>query len=205
MEGTDTLIGMESEGAGGPAGMVCPRCGEATARTVEQARGGKGALRDDLYGRLAPGPDKTGDGCMHGAQGMVLTGLGVALAYTGVQQGRSLYTIAGVALALLCVIGTLVVVRGDGREKAAAEDGAHRAERVWRPAYYCSGCSSVFCPGGTPWRGALTPEQFKKLVWTEAGYADQLLAGDKAKDVTVPADVLSVGDRTTRPAPGHGA
>ncbi|MEV7884236.1 hypothetical protein ACWD3I_37385 [Streptomyces sp. NPDC002817] len=82
-------------------------------------------------------------------------------------------------------------MRDDRREKAAAEAGLPRAERLWRPAHYCYGCTSVFCPGGTPWQGLLTPEQFKKLVWTEAGYGDQLVVGDKAKDAEVPSGVLT--------------
>ncbi|GAA2277178.1 hypothetical protein GCM10010234_11500 [Streptomyces hawaiiensis] len=48
----------------------------------------------------------------------------------------------------------------------------------------------MFCPGGAPWQGALTPEQFKKLVWTEAGYGDQLPTGDKARDAVLPSGVL---------------
>ncbi|MFH8485031.1 hypothetical protein [Streptomyces longisporoflavus] len=185
---------METEKAGGPAGVVCPGCGGTEVRTVEQARRGKGAMRDDLFGRLAPGPDKGGDGCLHFIEGMALTALGGGLAYTGVQQDKPLYTLGGVALALICLLGTFVVVRSDGREKYAAEAGAARAERLWQPAHYCYGCTSVFCPGGTPWQGVLTPDQFKKLVWTEAGYADQLLTGDKAKDAELPAGVL--GERS---------
>ncbi|MGW7271849.1 hypothetical protein ACWGH5_15120 [Streptomyces sp. NPDC054864] len=65
-------------------------------------------------------------------------------------------------------------MRIDAREKAAEEAGAARADELWRPAHFCSGCSSVFCPDGTPWQGVLTTEQFKKFVWTQAGYADQL-------------------------------
>ncbi|MFD7710217.1 hypothetical protein ACFV6E_38175 [Streptomyces sp. NPDC059785] len=181
---------MEFQGAGGPVGVVCPGCGTAGARTVGEARGGKGAMRQDLYGRLAPGPDKSGDGCVHALEGLVLTGIGTALAYTGVQQDKPLYTLGGAALALICLVGTFVVVRDDRREKAAAGAGSPRARHLWAPAHYCAGCGSVFCPGGTPWRGVLTPEQFKKLVWTEAGYAGQLAAGDKAKDAEVPAGVL---------------
>lgn len=45
-------------------------------------------------------------------------------------------------------------------------------------------------PGRHTVAGVLTPEQFKKLVWTEAGYADQLVVGDKAKEVEIPADAL---------------
>ncbi|MEU6676486.1 hypothetical protein [Streptomyces sp. NPDC046925] len=181
---------METERAGEAPGVACPGCGGVEVRTVEQARGGKGAMREDLFGRLAPGPDKGGDGCLHFAEGIVLTGLGVALAYTGVQQDKPLYTVGGAALALICLLGTFVVVRGDGREKAAAEAGAARANQLWQPAHYCYGCTSVFCPGGTPWQGVLTPEAFKKLVWTEADYADQLLPGDKAKDAKLPSGVL---------------
>ncbi|WP_327718678.1 hypothetical protein OG381_27095 [Streptomyces sp. NBC_00490] len=170
--------------------VVCPGCGSTEVATVSQARSGKGAMRDDLFGRLAPGPDKTGDGWVHFLEGMVLTGIGIALAYTGVQQDKPLYMGGGALLALVCFLGTFVVVRDDRREKAAAEAGIPRAERLWRPAHYCYGCTSVFCPGGTPWQGLLTPEQFKKLVWTEAGYADQLVVGDKAKDAEIPAGVL---------------
>jgi hypothetical protein len=189
-QGTVSLTSMVSEGAGRPVDVVCPKCGGGSARTVEKARGGKGAMRDDLYGRLAPGPDKTGDGCMHLAQGMALTGMSIVLADVGVQQDKPLYLLGGAALALLCLVGTFVVVRGDGREKAAAEAGSERAERLGRPAYHCPGCSSVFCPGDAPWRGTRTPEQFKQFVWAEAGYADQLLAGDRAKDAKIPSDVL---------------
>ncbi|MER7481556.1 hypothetical protein ABTX60_28650 [Streptomyces sp. NPDC126510] len=147
-------------------------------------------MRDDLFGRLAPGPDKAGDGCVHVAEGMVLTGMGIAFAYVGVHQDKPLYLVGGAAFALLCLVGTIVVSRSDGREKAAAEAGAQRAERLWRPAHHCSDCSSVFCPGGAPWQGALTPEQFKKLVWAKAGYADQLPTGDKARDAVIPSGVL---------------
>ncbi|MGW6318900.1 hypothetical protein [Streptomyces sp. NPDC055099] len=181
---------MESEMAGEPVGVVCPGCGGGEVRTVEEARGGKGSMREGLHGRLEPGPDKTGDGCLHFVEGMLLTGLGVALAYTGVEEDKPLYTIGGVVLALVCFFGTFMVVRSDGREKSAEEAGEARAKRLWQPARYCYGCTSVFCPGGTPWQGVLTPEQFKKLVWTEAGYADQLQPGDKAKDAELPADVL---------------
>ncbi|MGX1134114.1 hypothetical protein RKD49_006304 [Streptomyces glaucescens] len=181
---------MAMEGAGYPAWVACPACGGAEVRTVEQARTAKGASRRNLYGRLAPGPDSGGDGCVHFLEGMVLTGIGVALAYTGVGQEKPLYTIGGALLALVCLVGTFFVVRDDRRGKAAAEAGGGRADRLWRPAHYCYGCASVFCPGGTPWPGALTPAQFKKLVWTEAGYADQLQPGDEARDAELPPGLL---------------
>ncbi|MFJ2608866.1 hypothetical protein ACIO13_28385 [Streptomyces sp. NPDC087425] len=157
---------------------------------VEQARTGEGAVRDGLFGGLEPGPNKFGDGWLHFADGMALTVVGVGLAYMGVQQGKPLYLVGGVLLALVCFFGTFSVVREDAREKAAAEAGAPRALRLWRPARYCYGCASVFCPDGEPWQGVLTPEQFKELVWTEAGYAHQLPVGDKARGAEVPTDVL---------------
>uniref|UniRef100_UPI0031CF76B5 hypothetical protein n=1 Tax=Streptomyces hawaiiensis TaxID=67305 RepID=UPI0031CF76B5 len=93
-------------------------------------------MRHDLSGRLAPGPEKSGDGCVHVAEGMVLTGMGIAAAYIGLHQDKPLYLLGGAAFALLCFVGTIVVARSDGREKAAAEAGAQRAERLWRPAHY---------------------------------------------------------------------
>lgn len=184
------VIFMSAEATGEPTGVVCPGCGATEVTTVAQARTGRGASRRDLHGRLAPGPDKSGGGCLHVLEGMALTALGVALAAKGVDEHKILYTAGGVLLALFCFFGLFTVVRDDRREKAAAEAGAGRADRLWRPACYCQGCGSVFCPGGDPWQGVLTPEQFKKLVWTEAGYADQLPAGDKAKDADLPPDAL---------------
>ncbi|MFF8947106.1 hypothetical protein ACF1A5_33575 [Streptomyces sp. NPDC014864] len=181
---------MAAEATGSPAGVACSGCGGTEVDAVEQVRTGRGASRQRLYSRLAPGPEKGGDGCLHFVEGMVLTGMGVALAATGVGQDKPLYTVAGVLLALVCFFGTFAVVRDDRREKAAAEAGAGHADWLWQPAHYCYGCGSVFCPGGVPWPGALTPEQFKKLVWTEAGYADQLTPGDRAREAELPPDVL---------------
>ncbi|WP_329118827.1 hypothetical protein [Streptomyces sp. NBC_01465] len=181
---------MSTESAYQRVDVRCPRCGGAEVRNVEEARTGKGATRKDLFGRLAKGPDKSGDGFVHGLEGLVLIGLGGGLAYTGMQQEKPLWVLGGVVLAILLVIGTVVVVRGDRREKAAEEAGEPRANWLWQPAHYCYGCESVFCPGGAPWQGVLTPEQFKKLVWSEAGYGDQLTVGDKARDAQVPPGTL---------------
>lgn len=176
---------------GGHTEAVCPGCGGTDVRSVEEATVGKGALREGLAGRLAKGPDKGGDGCLHFVEGMVITGIGIALAVFGVQQHKPLYTAGGIGMALVMFVGTLVVVRSDGREKAAEQAGAERADRLWQPARYCYGCTSVFCPGGAPWQGVLTPEQFKKLVWTQAGYEDQLDGGDKASAAEVPRGTLT--------------
>ncbi|MFG3256212.1 hypothetical protein [Streptomyces sp. NPDC048172] len=171
-----------------PVGVICPRCGGSEARPVAEARGGKGAFRKELGTRLQKSPEKSGDGCLHFIEGMVLTGMGAALAYTGVDQEKPLYLAGGVVLALICFFGTIAVVRGDRREKDAEEDGLAKADWLWEPAHYCYGCEGVFCPGGTPWLGVLDTDQFKKMVWTEAGYGDQLT--DKSKNAEVPPGTL---------------
>lgn len=179
-----------------PVGVACPGCGSGDISTVEQARTAKRARRDDLLTRLETQP-AAGDGCLHAAEGLVIAaGVGGGLAYKGVNDGAPLYIAGGVLLALVIIVITGYVVRDDGREKEAVAAGAERAEQLSRQAHYCYGCSSVFCVDGVPWRGLLTPDQFKKLVWTEAGYADKLTAGDKALKAEVPPGVL--------PEPGRG-
>ncbi|MFD9070641.1 hypothetical protein [Streptomyces lasiicapitis] len=153
---------------------------------MREAIHGKGAFRKELPTRLAKGPDKDWDGFLHFAEGIVLVGLALGWAYMGVDQEKPLYIGGGLVLAVALLVGTLFVVRDDAREKAVERAGLPRADYFWLPARYCGGCESVFCPQGEPWRGVLTPEQFKRLVWSEAGYADQLVAGDKAKDAEVP-------------------
>ncbi|UNO43993.1 hypothetical protein KGS77_17780 [Streptomyces sp. MST-110588] len=154
--------------------------------TVTAARVSKGAVRKNLASRLEKGPDKTGDGCLHFIEGMVMTAAAIAFAVWGKGEGKPLYLYGGAALAVLCFFGTIAVVRGEKREKEAAAAGEPRADELYRPARYCHGCDRVFCPDGTPWQGLLTPEQFKKMVWTEAGYASHLGSSDKAKTAEVP-------------------
>ncbi|MGR8009064.1 hypothetical protein [Streptomyces hypolithicus] len=104
----------------------------------------------------------------------------------GMEQGKPLHTLGGAVLAVLAFAATIAVVRGDSREKAAEQAGQPRADQLWLPAHYCVACEVVFCPAGGPWLGRLTVEQFKEMLWTEAGYADQLAPGDKAKDAVLP-------------------
>lgn len=171
--------------------MICPGCGSAGARTVPEISVDHTAMRGGLSDRLAPSPGAPSrfDGCVHFVEGMLMAGIGVALAYSGIDNDKALYTIGGSLLAVLLFVGTIVVVRGEGRERARVEAGESRADALWRSAYYCSGCASVFCPGGTPWQGLLTPEQFKKFMWTEAGYGKQL--EEQFKDVDLPPGILT--------------
>ncbi|WP_338895468.1 hypothetical protein WBG99_06905 [Streptomyces sp. TG1A-60] len=174
--------------AGAPAAVVCPRCGASgpPVRTVAEACADPGSARSGLSDRLAKTPDvpSGSDSVMHVLEGMVLAGIGAGLAHSGVQHDKPPYTIGGTLLAVLLLVGTLVVIRGEFRERAAVAAGEPRAERVWRPAHHCASCACVFYPAGTPWPGPLTPDQFRKYVWTEAGFDQQI--DERLRDVELP-------------------
>lgn len=206
MENTEKPGGYGPPGYGpAPAGqyaVVCPGCGGTgpAVRTVAETCADPEARRGGLTDRLlkSPGVHSGSDTVLHLFEGLVLTGIGVGLAYSGVQNDKPLYTIGGSLLAVLLFIGTIAVVRGERREREAVERGRERAELLWSPARYCSSCGSVFYPGGSPWPGPLTPEQFQKYVWTEAGYGEQL--DNKIKDVALPPQAPAAPGGT----PGHG-
>lgn len=190
----DSVLRMTTDARPGLPTPTCPRCGSAEVRTVEQARSGKGALNKNLGTRLAKGPEKSGDGCIHFLEGLLLgLTLGGGLTYKGVVEHNPLYTVGGVVLGLLIFAVTLAVVRTDGRDKDAETSGETLANEYWLPAHYCYNCEGVFCPGDTPWQGVLTTEQFKKLVWLQGRYDRQLPPGDKAKDAQIPPGTLIEG------------
>ncbi|MGR6973428.1 hypothetical protein ACU639_28200 [Streptomyces cynarae] len=180
---------METESAPGAVEVKCPGCGSAAARAVPEVCADHASMREGLADRLARSPDAPSrfDSCVHFLEGMLMVGVGAALACSGVAHHQPLYTAGGSLLAILLLVGTVVVVRGEARERAFVTAGEARAEALWRPAYHCAGCASVFCPGGTPWHGLLTPEQFKKFVWTEAGYDKQL--EERFADVDLPPGI----------------
>ncbi|MEW2402982.1 hypothetical protein [Streptomyces sp. NPDC046862] len=128
-----------------------------------------------------------GDSALHVVEGALMTGVGAGLAYSGVQLDKPLYTIGGSLLAVLLFVGTILVVGGEARQRRVVAAGEARAEELWHSACHCSGCGAVFYPGGTPWPGPLTPEQFQKYVWTEAGYPNEL--EQKVKDVALPPGI----------------
>lgn len=170
--------------------MKCPGCGgAATARTVPEACADPASVREGLADRLAGQPEAAsrGDSYLHLAEGLLLTGVCAGLAYSGVQNDKPLYTIGGSLLTVLLLVGTILVIRGERRERRVVAAGKERAEELWRSASYCSACAAVFFPGGAPWQGLLTPEQFKKFVWTNAGYEKQL--DDKLKEVPLPPGI----------------
>ncbi|MBA2809810.1 hypothetical protein E0500_021000 [Streptomyces sp. KM273126] len=180
---------MESVGAEEPARANCPGCGGAEIRTVQETCADPASVHDGLSDRLASGPGvaSRGDSWLHFVEGALMTGVCAGLAYSGVQDDKPLYTIGGSLLAVLLLIGTVVVIRGEARERRVVAAGRARAEELSRSASYCSGCASVFYADGTPWQGVLTPEQYQKYVWTEAGYGTRLDV--RAKDVTLPPGI----------------
>lgn len=171
-----------------PVVVVCPRCGASgpAVRTVPDACAAPDSPGSGLSDRLAkaPGVESRFDTVMHFLEGMVLTGVCAGLAQHGVQSGKPLFTIGGSVLAVLLFLGTLWVIRGEVRERAVVTAGRPRAEALWNPAHHCASCDSVFYPSGSPWPGPLTTDQFRKYVWTEAGFHEQL--EEKLKQVELP-------------------
>ncbi|MPY61625.1 hypothetical protein [Streptomyces spongiae] len=158
-------------------------------RTVPETCADPESVHSGLSDRLArqPGTASRGDSVLHFVEGALMTGVCAGLAYSGTQGDKPLYTIGGSLVAVLLLVGTIVVIRGEVRVRGAVAAGETRAGELWRSASYCSGCGSVFYPDGTPWQGPLTPEQYQKYVWTEAGYDKQL--EQKVKDVTLPPGI----------------
>ncbi|WP_333745508.1 hypothetical protein [Streptomyces sp. IBSBF 2950] len=157
-----------------PAPVTCPRCGASgpAVRTVPDACADPDSRRSGLSDRLskAPGAHSRFDSFTHFLEGMVLAGIGAGLAHSGVQSDKPLYTVGGSILAVLLFAGTLWVIRGEARERAAVTAGGPRADALWRPAHHCASCDGVFYPTGSPWPVPLTTDQFRKYVWTEAGF-----------------------------------
>ncbi|WP_350284001.1 hypothetical protein [Streptomyces graminofaciens] len=184
---------MSTQKAEGPVAVICPGCGGAAARTVAETCADPESRSSGLTDRLArsPGAASRSDSVTHFVEGMVLTFIGAALAYEGVRSDKPLYTIGGSLLAILLFVGTIVVIRGEARDRSLTSAGKARTDRLWRTASYCPSCASVFFPGGSPWQGLLTPEQFKKYIWTEAGFAEQL--EEKDKDVALPPGLPAIG------------
>ncbi|WP_319244397.1 hypothetical protein [Streptomyces sp. MB09-02B] len=171
-----------------PVMAVCPRCGasEPSVRTVPDACAAPDSPGSGLSDRLAkaPGVESRFDSSLHFLEGMALTVVCAGLAQHGVQDDKPLFTIGGAVLAVLLFVGTLWVVRGEARERATVAAGRPRAEELWNPAHHCASCESVFYPTGSPWAGPLTTDQFRKYVWTEAGFTKQL--DEKLKQVELP-------------------
>ncbi|MBB5105081.1 hypothetical protein [Streptomyces spectabilis] len=177
---------MSPAGASRSADVTCPGCGAPRTVAVDDAAVGRGLRR-----RLARAPLPAREALLHAAEGALLVALTLGWAAMGRDQGKPLYVIGALALTAVVAVVTSAVVRGDLRGRLAVRVGAARADPYWKAARHCPGCDTVFCPRGTPWRGALTPEQFKKLVWTQGGYADRLAPGDGARAAEVPPGTVA--------------
>ncbi|GAA2247162.1 hypothetical protein GCM10010145_12850 [Streptomyces ruber] len=178
---------MQSDEAPRPVGVTCPGCGGSgpAVRAVPDVCADPEARRDGLADRLTQGPGLTSrsDTVVHTIEGLLLVFVGAALAHSGIRSGEPLYTVGGSVLAVLMLAVTAGVVRSEIRERRV-QAGRPRADALWRAASHCSGCGAVFFPGGVPRSRPLTPEQFRKYVWTEAGYGDQL--DERARDAAPP-------------------
>jgi len=172
-----------------PAPPVCAGCGAPTRRVADTVAD-PASLHDDLADRLAKAPAVASRGttALHAVEGLIMAGVGIALAQGGLAGHNTVPTVGGTLLALIALSGTALVVRNETRGRAAVTAGEPRADALWRPAHHCPGCASVSCPGGEPWQGRLTPEQFRKLVWTEAGYGGEL--EERARTADVPPGTL---------------
>jgi hypothetical protein len=190
-----------------PAPVVCPRCGASgpSVRTVPDACADPDSPRSGLSDRLAkaPGTHSRFDSFTHFLEGLVLAGIGAGLAYSGVQNDKPLYTVGGAILAVLLFAGTLWVIRGESRERATVTAGKPRAEDLWRPAHHCASCESVFYPTGSPWPGPLTTDQFRKYVWTEAGFDQHMDA--RLAEVELPPRTPADPTGPAHPADPRGA
>lgn len=173
---------------------VCPGCGGPARSVADTVADPAPPHADvaDLTDRLAKAPAVASRGttALHAGEGLIMAGVGLALAHGGLTGHATVPLVGGLLLALIALAGTALVVRNETRGRAAVTAGEARAEALWQPAYHCPGCASVFCPGGEPWQGRLTPEQFRKLVWTEAGYGGELEEGARA--ALVPPGTLPV-------------
>ncbi|MFI5764693.1 MrpF/PhaF family protein [Streptomyces sp. NPDC051563] len=160
------------EAHGGP--VMCPGCGTGDTVPVAEVRRGKDQIR------LALAPNTTGDGCANFVEGTVIAGL-VACggAYYADDRGWPWLLPAGIVAALLVMVGTVAVIRSEGKDKRRVRAGADRAAGAAAGARFCSECDGVFFPSGGPWAGVATPERFRHHVWTAGGYGDQL--DEKAK------------------------
>ncbi|MER5487840.1 hypothetical protein ABT024_32130 [Streptomyces sp. NPDC002812] len=166
----------EANNGGGPV-VACPGCGTGDNVPVDDVQRGKDRIR------LAPAPDKTGDGCTNFVEGVVIAGLVAAAgAYYADDRGWPWLLPVGIVAALLVMWGTIAVIRSEGKDKRRVEAGAARAAEAAAGARFCSACDGVFFPPGDPggpWQGVATVERFRHHVWTAGGYGDQL--DEKAK------------------------
>ncbi|MGI5447195.1 hypothetical protein ACQEVM_15720 [Streptomyces sp. CA-243310] len=165
----------------------CPGCGTSEHVPVERARTDRSGRREDLATRLASGPDHTGGGCTHLAEGIVIAGMAAAAgAYAADDRNLPWLTAVGAVAAVLILVATIAIVRGENRDARRVLAGAAWAAELTGDARYCPGCRGVFSASGSPWSQPVSPERFRLHVWTAAGYGDLLDAKAKAGEPPSP-------------------
>ncbi|MFF1409762.1 hypothetical protein ACFVX6_08190 [Streptomyces sp. NPDC058289] len=101
--------------------VACPGCGTADNVPVADVQRGKDRIR------LAPAPNKTGDGCTNFVEGTVIAGLVAAAgAYYADDRDWPWLLPVGIIAALLVMVGTVAVIRSEGKDKRRVEAGAAR-------------------------------------------------------------------------------
>ncbi|MDT0323104.1 hypothetical protein [Streptomyces millisiae] len=156
----------------GPVG--CPGCRTWENVPVAEARVDERGRAEKLPTRLAIAPAPGGDRFMHAVEGVLIAVVaGAAGGYYAEERDLPWLTAVGAVAAVLILAATFAIVRGETRDERRVRDGRPRADALSAGARYCFRCRGVF-HSGAHWPGVLTPEQFRHLVWTGAGYGDQL-------------------------------
>ncbi|MBZ4323781.1 hypothetical protein [Streptomyces huiliensis] len=161
----------------GDGAVPCPHCATTDNAPVAEARTDKRGYRVGLPNKLAPAPDHDAvvDGCAHFAEGLVLAGLaGFAADHFADKWGLPRSEVIGGIVAALMVVGLIFFLRSENRDARRVRAGRDRAAELTGDARYCFPCGGVFHPSGTPWQGLVTPDQYRRHVWTGAGYGDLL-------------------------------
>jgi hypothetical protein len=121
---------------------------------------------------------------MHFGEGIVLAVMaGAAGKYFADDRDLPWLTAVGAVIGVLIVVATIVIVRDETRDARRVRAGASQAAALTAEARYCYTCQGVFYPSGHPWPGIVTPEHFRRHVWTAAGYGDQLDAEAKTTEL----------------------
>lgn len=130
----------------------------------------------DVAGLLSPRPAlKAGDriawaGTALGVAGMILVWAGAAV---GDGAFRPAFWCGMAAFAgALALYGWAAARRA---RAARVARGIPAALALWRRAWYCERCDGVFFDGvSLGGEGLLSASEFRRLVWSEGGYADLL-------------------------------
>ncbi|MFF7727162.1 hypothetical protein [Streptomyces sp. NPDC008001] len=147
---------------------------------MTEARTGEQGRRGDLMSGLASPSAHTGLSWMHVAEGVLLAVTAASAGkYFADDRGLPWLTPVGAVAAVLILVATIAIVRGEAREARRMRSRAAEVAALTAEARYCQTCRGVFHPSGIAWSGLATPEQFRRHIWTAAGYGDLLDPGGR--------------------------